>query len=296
MIKQFEKSRMPAVWFLTVGLMLAGISCQASAAPSPATEPEVTGPESASAVGGDTNATFKLGVGDAVSIQVYGRPEFSTITYVSPDGTISVPLAGSVKAAGLPPAEAAQRVAAALRGGNFLVDPQVTVFLVQYRSQQVSVLGEVRSPSRFPIESKTTILDLLAQAGGITEGGADTIYLLRPDKDGRIQHIPIDIKRLTSSASSLPAVTVRGGDAVFVPRAAQFYIYGEVQSPNMYRLEPGMTVVQAIARSGGITPRGSDGRIEIRRRTGEGSYVTLKPELTDPVEANDVLRVKERIF
>jgi len=244
----------------------------------------------------DAAAVLQLGPGDTVNIQVFGRPELSTTTYVSDDGTIPVPLAGAVQVAGLSPAAASQRVATALRDGQFLVNPQVTIILNQLRSQQVSVLGEVKSPSRFPVDSKLTVFDLLAQAGGVTENGSDLIYLLRPDKDGHVTRYPIDLKGLADGKRSIPVLTLRGGDVVYVPRASQFYIMGEVQSPNMYRLEPGMTVLQAISRGGGITQRGSDSRIEIKRRNADGVYQTISASLMDQLQADDVVRVKERIF
>lgn len=256
--------------------------------PDPVQPP--AGPEQAA------DPAMKLGPGDTVSIQVFGRPELSTTTYVADDGTVQMPLAGRINVSGVAPVDAATRLAAALREGQYLVNPQVTVMLSQIRSQQVAVLGEVRSPSRFPVESRTTVFEVLAQAGGITEQGGDTIYLLRRGANGELQRIPIDFRGLSDPRRSIPSVVLKGGDAVFVPRAPQFYIYGEVQSPNMYRLEPGMTVMQAISRGGGITARGSDGRIELRRRGPDGQYRTLKAGLTDPVQADDVLRVKERIF
>lgn len=263
------------------------------ASPTPRVPAAATAPGAAA---DDAPTVLQLGVGDTVNIQVFGRPELATTTYVSDDGTVPVPLAGPVQVAGLSPAAAAQRVAAALREGQFLVNPQVTIILNQLRSQQVSVLGAVRSPARFPVDSRLTVFDLLAQAGGVTENGADLIYLLRPDKDGHITRYPIDLKGLSDGKRSLPLQTLRGGDVVYVPRASQFYIYGEVQSPNMYRLEPGMTVLQAISRSGGITQRGSDSRIEIKRRNADGGYETIRASLTDKLQADDVVRVKERIF
>lgn len=285
----FRRPAAPALllagaWLLAAAAGRADDGPPAPAAPSTQTAAEAAGP------------ALKLGVADAVTVQVYGRPELTTTTYVADDGSITVPLAGKVAVLGMPPAQAAQQVAAALREGQYLVNPQVTIVLVQYRSQQVSVLGEVRTPARFPIESRTTVFDLLAQAGGITEQGASTAYLLRPDAAGRVERIAIDLKGLTEAGAAIPTVTLRGGDALFVPRAGQFYVYGEVQSPNMYRLEPGMTVMQAISRSGGLTPRGSGSRLEIRRRGADGKYRILEPELTDPLNPDDVLRVKERIF
>ncbi|HUP91104.1 MAG TPA: polysaccharide biosynthesis/export family protein [Solimonas sp.] len=242
------------------------------------------------------DAGLRLGVGDAVVMTVFGRPEFNTTAYVADDQTITVPLAGAVKVAGLSPADAALRVAKALRDGQYLVNPQVSLTLSQFRSAQVSVLGEVHHPGRFPIESRTTILDLLAQAGGVMDGGATTLYLIRADSGGQLQRHPVDLHGLVEGRLDMATMTLKGGDSLFIPRANQYYVYGEVHTPNMYRLEPGTTVVQAISRSGGITSRGSERRIEIKRRNSDGSYKTLDAELNDSVQPDDVIRVKERIF
>lgn len=244
----------------------------------------------------DTGPLLALGVGDAISVQVYGKPELSITTYVSDDGTVAVPLAGAVPVKGLSPAGAGERIAQAYRDGKFLLDPQITVFLVQFRSQQVSVLGAVRAPGRFAVESRTTVLDVLAQAGGTTEDGADTVVVVRPDASGKLVRHSVDLRGLSQDGTALPTLTLRGGDSVFVPIADQFYIHGEVRTPNMYRLEPGMTVLQAISRGGGITPRGSQSRVEIERVDGDGSTSTRNVKLNEPVQVNDVIRVKERFF
>ena len=252
-------------------------------------------PKKPDAVDQDAEPLFKLGPGDAVSVQVFGQPGMSTTTYVTDQGTIDIPLAGPVKVEGLSPSKAAQRVQFALRDGQFLNDPHVTITLSSFKSQQVSVLGEVHTPGRFPIESRTTPLDLLAQSGGPTENASDIVYVLRPDGKGNVARYVVDLNELRAGGT-LPQLALRGGDSLYVPKADQFYIYGEVHTPNMYRLEPGMTVLQAIARGGGITPRGSPSRIEVSRHTEDGKLVTVSVKPTDPVQPNDVIRVKERIF
>lgn len=286
-----------ALWAATFPHWAAGADPAA-----PAGEPPALPPATASAmlpsdksIGG-ADPLLKLGPGDAVAVQVYGRPELSITTYVADDGSITVPLAGSVPVGGVSPATAAQRVAAAYEKGQFLRDPQVTVTLHSFRSQQVSVLGEVEGPGRFPIESRTTVLDLIAQAGGITETGAQSAWLLRPRADGSVERTRIDLRDLLLNADSGGAFAVKGGDSIYVPKAEEFYIYGEVNTPNKYRIEPGMTVAQALVVGGGVTPRGSRTRIELKRRSPQGGEQTLSPKLDDPVMAGDVIRVKERIF
>jgi polysaccharide biosynthesis/export protein len=237
-----------------------------------------------------------LGAGDAVNVQVYGRPELATTTNVADDGSLTMPLVGAVPVSGLSTVKAGHSIAAAYRRGGYLVNPQVTVSFAVARGNLVSVLGAVNSPGRFTVESGTTVLDVLAQAGGITENGAGTVVLLRPDRSGKVARYAIDLKGLSQATTAVPTLTLRGGDSLFVPPAEQFYIHGEVRAPNMYRLEPGMTVVQAISRGGGVTPRGSDSRIEIKRRRPDGTYVTTSARPGDTLQADDVILVKERIF
>lgn len=249
--------------------------------------------------GANNNAVLpiiQLGPGDSVNLQVYGQTDMTTTTYVSDDGTIPVPLAGPVQVAGLSPAEASHRIEKALKDGKFLVDPHVTLTVLVSRSQRVSVLGQVGHPGLYPIESNTTIFDLLALAGGALDTGSDVIYLLRADANGVVQRYPINLKGLDDPKKSIPSQALRGGDSIFVPRAEQFYIYGEVTAPNKYRVEPDMTVIQAIARAGGVTPRGSERRVDIKRMTADGKYVTFKAKLNDVIKSDDVIHVKESIF
>src|ERR1700730_17822736 len=241
---------------------------------------------------------LQLGPGDQVKMEVFGRPEMDTTTYISDDGSIRVPLAGAVVIGGLSPAAAGQKVEAALKSGQYLVDPHVTFTVLQSRSQRVSVLGEVHNPGRYPVESNTTVLDLLAQAGGATEKGADVIYILHPDRTGALQRQPVNLKGVTDSKDAAPAVlqTVQGGDSIFVPAAEQFYIAGEVHSPAMYRLESGMTLLKEIAGAGGVTDRGSASRVQIKRRGPKGDYIVISGKPGEKIQPDDVITVKERIF
>jgi polysaccharide biosynthesis/export protein len=229
-------------------------------------------------------------------VQVYGRPELQTTNYIAEDGTVAVPLVGNVPVAGLSATNAAQRIAAAFKKGQFLKNPQVTVLVTQSRSQMVSVLGEVRAPGRFAVDASTNVLDLLAQAGGTTDRSGNTMYIIRTSDSGEVDRRPIDLRGLHSDRYALKLLTLRGGDSVYVPPADQFYIYGEVHEPNMYRLEPEMTVLQAISRGGGLTKVASSGRVEIKRRGENGDLVTRKVALTERVQPDDVIYVKESLF
>ena len=281
-------------WLPVVALVLNGIAVAAAAPP---TKPP------ASPSGQDTREKpglkaplVQLGPGDSVIIQVYGQPDLNATVYVSDDGTIPVALTGPVKVAGLSPADASARIEKALKDGKYLIDPHVTLTVSESRSQRVSVLGQVGRPGRYAVQSNTSIFDLLAEAGGITELGGDLVYILRPDASGNITRYPISLKGLAEGANGSSEAALTGGDSVLVPTAPQLYIYGEVTAPGKFKVEPGMTVVQAIARAGGVTQRGSANRVVIKRRKADGTYETTKAALSDLVQADDVIRVKESIF
>lgn len=241
-------------------------------------------------------ASAQLGPGDTVAIRVFGQSDMDGNIYVADDGTISLPLVGAILVAGLSPAQVSLRIEKALKDGAYLVNPHVTVTLVASVNQLVAVLGEVRTPGRYQVGANTTIFQLLAQAGGVTATSADVIFLIRTDASGNQSRIPINLKGYSDASSVLPNQKFKGGDSIFVPRADQFYIYGEVTQPNEYRLEPGMTVIQAIARAGGLTLRGSDRRVDIKRKGPDGRDVTARAKQSDPVLPGDVIQVKESIF
>jgi polysaccharide biosynthesis/export protein len=243
----------------------------------------------------DLQHISQLGPGDSVSVQVFGQTDVMN-AYVGDDGMISLPLAGNIQVAGSSPVEAASRVAKALKDGGYFVDPHVTVTVTQARSQLVSVVGEVQTAGRFPINPRTTIVDLLAQAGGAKATASDVGIVLRSDADGHTNRYPVKLNGLTDLKDVLPTATLLGGDSLIVPRAESYYIAGAVTMPGTYSIEPDMTVIRALARAGGVTERGSERRIQLKRKGKDGTYRMLHPKLNDPVQADDMIRVKESIF
>lgn len=270
---------------ITLGLLLllAGLPGAALAAPPPS----ASGPP-----------LLVLGPGDQVNLHVFGQPAMDGVMYVGDDGTVQIPLAGNVSVAGLSPTEAARKVEKVLKDRQYLRHPHVTFTIMQSRSQQVSVLGEVAKPGVYQVQSNTTLLNLLAQAGGETSAGADTVDILRTGQGGTVQRLKVDLRGLAESGATPEAaeITVRGGDQVYVPRAPIVYVAGEVRTPGAVKLDPGMTVLQAIVRAGGVTELGSTHRIVIKRVRPDGSYQNIGASVEDKVQANDVVTVKERIF
>jgi len=227
--------------------------------------------------------TQKLGVGDAVRVTVFQQPDLTTEARINDRGTIAMPLVGDVKMAGLSQAEAAKAVAESLKNGKILKNPQVSVSITTLRSRQVSVLGHVARPGRIALdEASSQLADVIAASGGIASGGSDIVTVLRDGKEHKVNVLkPFELK---------------GGETIHVDRAPVVYIYGEVTRGGAYPLVPDMTVMQAIAAGGGITPRGSERRLKLRRMAGNGKYIESDAKLRDRVKADDVIFVKEALF
>ena len=239
---------------------------------------------------------YPLGAGDAIRIQVFQNPDLTIETLVSENGSITYPLIGAVELGGLSIAAAEKKIADALKSGGFVQQPQVNIILIQVRGNQVAVLGQVNRPGRFPLETfNTRVSDMLAAAGGAT-GSGDDVVIVSGLRNGKPFRKEIDIPALYIGNKPEADLVLSGGDTIYVHRAPVFYIYGEAQRPGSYRIERGMTVMQALAQGGGHTPRGSEYRVRLHRKNAEGVIEKLSPELTDPVLPNDVIYIRESIF
>ncbi|SEO14728.1 polysaccharide export outer membrane protein [Nitrosospira multiformis] len=238
---------------------------------------------------------YPLGPGDILRIQVFQNPDLTTETRVSESGSITFPLVGAVEVGGLSVASAENKLAAALKKGGFIKQPQVTIVLLQMRGNQVSVLGQVNRPGRFPLETLSRVSDMLAAAGGTTPLG-DDFAIVTGTRNGQAFRKVIDIPALYLEERSDEDIILAGGDTIYVHRAPVFYIYGEAQRPGAYRIERGMTVMQALAQGGGPTPRGSEWWLRLDRRNADGVVERLSPKMTDAVQPNDIIYVRESIF
>ena len=246
-------------------------------------------------------ADYPLGAGDAIQILVFQNPELTMETRVSENGSITYPLIGKVDLGGLSIAAAEKKIADALKTGGFLQKPQVNIVLLKILGNQVSVLGQVNRPGRFPLETTNTrVSDMLATAGGAissgTTPGGDDVAIVTGVRNGQTFRKKIDIASIFLTEKVQDDIVLQGGDIIYVHRAPVFYIYGEVQRPGSFRVEREMTIMQALAQGGGPTARGSEKRIRMHRKTANGGIVQMEPLLTDTIQPNDVIYVKESIF
>lgn len=248
---------------------------------------------SAAAPGGSRE---QLGPGDTVRVTVFQNPELGGEMRLTERGSVVLPLVGEVVIAGQTPVEAGATIAAQFARGRFLVDPHVSVALVDLRSRQVSVLGQVARPGQYPIDRPgLRLTDVIALAGGIAASGDHRVVAIVTRDDGP-RRLQIDVAAMYRSGDMSPDFEVQAGDAIFVPEAPVFYVHGEVQRAGSYKLGPDTSVMSALAMGGGLTPRGTYRGVTIHRRMPDGSVRRLAAKLADPVQAGDVIQVKEGLF
>lgn len=241
-------------------------------------------------------AEYRLGDGDSIRVQVFQNPDLTVETRVTENGTITYPLIGTLTIGGMTIPGAEQIIAKALSDGGFIQRPQVNIVLLQNRGNQVSVLGHVNRSGRFALETFTTRLsEMIAIAGGIGAGGADTA-IVTGVRDGKPFRREIDIAGMFLNNNLQEDLVVAGGDVIYVQRQPMYYIYGEVQRPGSFRIERNMTVRQALALSGGLTPRGTERKLGVYRRDANNKIERIIPDMNGPVLADDVLYVRESLF
>lgn len=237
-----------------------------------------------------------VGAGDMLRITVFRNPDLTTEARVTDAGTIQFPLIGDVPVTGLSPQQVGSLIAEKLRAGKFVVNPEVSVALAQVNSRQVSVLGNVNKPGRYPIDAvNSKLTDFLAAAGGVAGPGSDIVTVVS-NHNGQSTKTDVDLSRMFREGNLQNNITLQAGDTLFVHRAPMVYVYGEVQKAGAYRLEPHMTVMQAIAMGGGLTVRGTERGVRVHRRDASGNVKKMEVSLTDPVQTDDVVYVRESLF
>ena len=237
-----------------------------------------------------------LGPGDVIRVTVYQNPDLTTEARISELGQINFPLIGNVNVGNGTVSAAEQRIAKMLRDGNFVLRPQVTVNVLQIRSSQISILGQVGKPGRYPIEIVgSKVSEMIAAAGGVMPTGADVVTLVGT-RDGKPVKLEIDLPAILQSGRSDLDVVVENGDIIYVDRAPTFYMYGEIQRPGQMRLERGMTLLQAMAGAGGLTARGTERGIRVHRKDANGVVRISELKMNDPILQDDVIYVRESLF
>lgn len=245
---------------------------------------------------------YVIGPEDMLTVDVFDVPELSKLKMqVANDGTISLPLLGSVKAAGLTQQQLRDELADRW-GEKYLQHPQVTLTIEDFKSRPVSVVGAVAKPGEYYLTGRRTLVEVLAMAGGPANLGAAAgkeVMVERsggfsdlPQADGLEQTAPdkvsIELKKLLYNQDTQLNIEVRPFDIISVSRAGIVYVVGAVNRPGAYLLESkdSVSVLEAVAMAQGVGPNAKTGDARIVRRSGSGAQTEV------PIDLKKVLKGK----
>jgi polysaccharide biosynthesis/export protein len=240
---------------------------------------------------------YIVGEGDVLRITVYDHDDLTTVARVSGDGVITFPLIGQIDVKGQTLAQISQKIASLLSDG-YIINPQVNIFIQEFRSKKAFIMGEVTKPGLYVLPGQTTFLSVLSEAGGLTkEAGYKAIIKRKVNPSDRNEEIiTIDLKRLIEKGDTSLDVSIMDGDSIYITKAGVFYVTGEVKKPDAYKFEEGTTVIKAITMGGGFSDKASKGRVKIIRKKGGKEEVLEKVSMDEPVLPDDVIVVPESFF
>jgi polysaccharide export outer membrane protein len=279
--------------FLLFAVLTAGDGFQPTPAQPPGQPP------------GAQQPNYQIGPQDELRVTVFDAEGLTGIYRVGDDGFISFPLLGRISVSGTSLAATQERIRTLLMNG-YIRDPQVRVDVQEYKSQSIFVSGEVRAPAEIRMTGGMTLLKALAQAGSPLSSASSELTIARQKKNAGAtpdasatggsdasEVIRVNWRDLQTGRTG--DVSLQDGDVIFVPKAQTFYIQGYVRNTGSYVLEPGMSVEQAIALAGGLNERGTNRGIKATRMV-NGKTVEVSLNLSDKVQAGDVISIKQRLF
>lgn len=251
---------------------------------------------------------YRIGPKDLLEISVFGLDEMNKTVRVSEEGKITLPLLGEIQVEGLTKADLEKKLSALLEE-EYLQNPQVTVFIQDYQSKKVSILGAVRGPGPYELLGRQTLLQLISKAGGLTEMAGDEIIVLRQLQDGTSTSLKINLDDLILKGEARLNIPLEPNDIINIPvdRTVTIYVFGQVKNPGVLQVKKSNipTLIQAIAQAGGFSGRASKGRVLIKRFDENGKEIQIKVNVKDIIKMkrkdiqlleNDVVYVPETIF
>ena len=254
------------------------------------------------------SSDYIIGPKDLLEIKVFGQGELDTTVRVSEDGKITMSLLGEVDVQGLTKS-GVERKLAQLFEEKYLHNPQVTVFIKEYQSNRVSVLGAVSNPGYYEILGRQTILQVISQAGGMTEDAGEEIIVIRQQGDGSNTALKIPVEDLAVKGDVELNIFLEPGDIINIPieKTVHVYVFGQVRNPGALDVKRSKipTLLQAIAQAGGFSERASKGGVIIKRKSDDDKEIQIKVNVKDIIKGkkkdiqlleNDVVYVPESIF
>ena len=220
---------------------------------------------------------YRLGIGDIITVDAFQVEELRQFkTRIEGQGSVALPLLGQVRLAGKTVGDAEAILAQRL--GEYLHNPKVSIFIDEYRSQEITVAGEVNNPGIYPLTRPRSLVEMLTLAGGLTEtAGYKVNVQIREIDPATGQAVPqnllVDLRDLVNDEKVQRALVLRGGDSIFVPKAGVFFVEGSVKKPGSYPIQGEMDVLKAVAVTQGMLWEAVDDEVRIIRREGGTSQV-----------------------
>jgi polysaccharide export outer membrane protein len=251
------------------------------------------------------DADYVLGPEDEISITVWDHPDLTRKARINIEGKISFPLVGELRVTGLSQLQVEKKLKEMLADG-YIVDPQVSVQVTEYRSQKIFVIGEVNSPGAYPLTRKTLLVEAIAMAGGVKPEADQEIMIVRPKEKVGVQTpllpdqadpselIKVKLRDVLEGERS-QNVQVLNLDTIFIPKIKVFYVTGEVKRPGQYTFMKGMTVLHAVSTAGGFTEKAAKKKAKTVREK-DGKKVDLFLAMEDLIQPGDTIVVPESFW
>lgn len=227
---------------------------------------------------------YRIGPGDLLEVKVFEVDQLSQTVRVSEDGSLTLPLLGRVVVEGLTQEGVVQKLTGLL-SAKYVKNPQVTIFIKEYKNQQVAVIGAVVKAGSYELVGRKNLLQIISMAGGFSESAGNGVLILREGPDGRTKTIAIDLKDLLVNGNQALNLPIEPNDVINVPvdREMKVFVMGRVTRPGAVtaKLSEGVTLLQAIADAGGLAEGAKKGSVTITRKDSAGKEQKIKVNLAD---------------
>lgn len=230
---------------------------------------------------------YVIGPRDLLEIKVFESPELDQTVRVSEDGSITIPLIGKVIVGGLTK-DAVEDKIAGLLDERFVKNAKVSIFIKEHQSNSVSVIGAVNSPGMYELIGRRTLLQMITQAGGFADNAGDSLFVLREGVNGGTGSISIDLEELVEHGNQKLNIPLQANDVINVPvdKVIQIFVFGCVKSPGAqsFRMSDKVTLLQAIAKAGGLAEGAKRKAVMIKRRNKDGNEINITVNLKDIIK------------
>jgi polysaccharide export outer membrane protein len=240
---------------------------------------------------------YKIGPKDLLEIKFYGQEKLNAQVRVSEQGKITLTWVNEVDANGLTTTQLEKKLAGLYKDGGYLVDPQISVFIREMRSNRVSIVGAVQKPSAYELLGRQTLLGLISEAGGLTKDAAREIIVLRTIADGTTVRLTVSLDELMNQGDPKANILLEPGDIVNVQvdKTVQIFVFGQVKNPSALSVLRSNipTLMQAIAQAGGFTERAKKSSVLVRRRDANGKEKEFRINVKDILAGKPDFQLQE---